>query len=81
GTVHRFQGGEKRIVLFSHVIAKGEPRFLNSRVNLLNVAVSRAQKHFIFIGSLEALSRGTYTSLLKKHLIQEGEAIKGYFKN
>ncbi len=75
GTVHRFQGGERNVVLFSHVIADGEPRFLNSRVNLLNVAVSRAQQCFIFIGSLNALSRGTYTSLLKDRLLQFGESV------
>ena len=73
GTIHRFQGGERRIVLFSHVIANGMPDFLNSRVNLLNVAVSRAQELFIFVGSLGNLSKGTYTALLKKHLEKYGQ--------
>lgn len=72
GTVHRFQGGERRIVIFSTVISKGEPRFLNSRVNLLNVALSRAQSSFIFVGSLQALSKGPYTNLLKQHLLTYG---------
>ncbi|MDH5560730.1 MAG: AAA domain-containing protein [Deltaproteobacteria bacterium] len=75
GTVHRFQGGERDLVLFSHVISKGEPRFLNSRVNLLNVAVSRAKKQFIFVGTMAALSRGDYTSVLKEHLIKNGKAL------
>lgn len=73
GTVHRFQGGEKRVVLFSNVICEGAPTFLNSRVNLLNVAVSRAQEHFIYIGDLDVLSRGTYTSVLKEHLLSVGK--------
>lgn len=76
GTVHRFQGGERKIVLFSHVISNGTPLFLNSRVNLLNVAISRAQNQFIFVGSLEALSRGTYTAMLKNHLLAQGEQLR-----
>lgn len=73
GTVHRFQGGEKKVVLFSNVICEGTPTFLNSRVNLLNVAVSRAQRHFIYIGDLEVLSKGGYTSVLKEHLLTAGQ--------
>jgi len=76
GTVHRFQGGERRVVLFSHVISQGVPQFLNSRVNLLNVAVSRAQSCFIFVGSLDALSRGSYTALLREHLLTRGQRIQ-----
>ncbi|MCP4757030.1 MAG: hypothetical protein GY866_39710 [Proteobacteria bacterium] len=76
GTVHRFQGGERKFVLFSHVISQGEPRFLNARVNLLNVAISRAQSHFIFVGSLTALKRGSYTALLREHLLAYGEPIR-----
>ena len=72
GTVHRFQGGERKVVLFSGVIAQGEPNFLNSRVNLLNVALSRAQDHFVFIGSLSALAKGTYTAILLDHLQKKG---------
>ncbi len=75
GTVHRFQGGERRVVIFSHVITLGEPTFLNSRVNLLNVAVSRAQEQFIFVGSLEALTKGTYTEILRQHLIADGQPL------
>ncbi|HEX5659369.1 MAG TPA: DEAD/DEAH box helicase [Polyangiales bacterium] len=65
GTVHRFQGGERSIVLFSSVIT--EPRslgFLNDRPNLLNVAISRAQQHFICLGHREVLRRGPMTRLL-----------------
>lgn len=72
GTVHRFQGGEKNIVLFSPVIKDGIPKFLNTRVNLLNVAVSRARDHFIFTGSLENLRLGEYTSVLHRHLVENG---------
>ncbi len=72
GTVHRFQGGEKKVVIFSHVIANGIPVFLNSRVNLLNVAISRAKDLFVFVGSVDALGRGTYTARLREHLLKYG---------
>ncbi len=65
GTVHRFQGGERSIVLFSSVIT--EPRslgFLNDRPNLLNVAVSRAQQHFVCLGHREVLLQGARTRVL-----------------
>ncbi|MDX2471301.1 MAG: AAA domain-containing protein [SAR324 cluster bacterium] len=75
GTVHRFQGGERKIVFFSPVIARGTPNFLNSRVNLLNVAVSRAQEKFVVVGSLDALQRGPFTSLLAKELLGKGVAL------
>jgi len=65
GTVHRFQGGERSIVLFSTVVSR--PRslgFLNGRVNLVNVAVSRARDHLIIVGNPEVLKLGKYTALL-----------------
>jgi hypothetical protein len=44
GTVHRFQGGERSVVLFSTVVTERRSvPFLDDRVNLLNVAVSRAR--------------------------------------
>ncbi|HEY6881191.1 MAG TPA: AAA domain-containing protein, partial [Polyangiales bacterium] len=65
GTVHRFQGGERSIVLFSSVVT--DPRslgFLNERPNLLNVAISRAQQHLVCLGDRETLRRGPLTRLL-----------------
>jgi RecA/RadA recombinase len=65
GTVHRFQGGERSIVLFSSVVTN--PRslgFLNERPNLLNVAISRAQQHFVCLGDREVLRRGPLTRVL-----------------
>ena len=52
GTVHRFQGGERDIILYSSVVTTARSlQFQNQRVNLLNVAVSRARKHFITVES------------------------------
>jgi RecA/RadA recombinase len=65
GTVHRFQGGERSIVLFSSVVS--HPRslgFLNERPNLLNVAISRAQQHFVCLGDRETLRKGALTRVL-----------------
>ncbi len=65
GTVHRFQGGERSVVIFSTVITR--PRslaFLDGRVNLVNVAVTRAREHLLVVGHPEVLSSGRYTRVL-----------------
>jgi superfamily I DNA and/or RNA helicase len=65
GTVHRFQGGERSIVLFSSVIThRSSLPFLNERPNLLNVAVSRARHHFVCLGHAAVLSQGPRSRLL-----------------
>jgi hypothetical protein len=65
GTVHRFQGGERSIVLFSSVVTHGSSLgFLNARPNLLNVAISRAQHHFVCLGNAAVLARGPRSRLL-----------------
>ncbi len=65
GTVHRFQGGERTVVLFSTVVTRPRSlRFLNTRVNLVNVAVSRAKDHLITLGDAEVLTQGKHTRLL-----------------
>jgi superfamily I DNA and/or RNA helicase len=65
GTVHRFQGGERSIVLFSSVVTHtASLAFLNSRPNLLNVAISRAQHHFVCLGHAPVLSQGPLSRLL-----------------
>ena len=73
GTVHRFQGGEKSVVLFSSVVSeRRSSRFLDDRPNLLNVTVSRAREHLITIGHPEALRGGRLT----KHLIREASPLE-----
>jgi hypothetical protein len=65
GTVHRFQGGERSIVLFSSVVTRQSSlAFLNARPNLLNVAISRAQHHFVCLGHAAVLSSGPRSRLL-----------------
>jgi hypothetical protein len=65
GTVHRFQGGERRVVVFSTVATRVRSlRFLNHRVNLVNVAVSRAREHLVVVGDPECLVQGPYSRVL-----------------
>ncbi|THF72802.1 AAA domain-containing protein [Cohnella fermenti] len=67
GTVHVFQGKEKRFILFSSVIDgvhpknKGLSYVIGNKPNLLNVAFSRAKEQFIWVGNIEAgLASGNY---------------------
>jgi hypothetical protein len=65
GTVHRFQGGERRIMLFSTTVTRPTTLpFLDARVNLVNVAASRAKEHLITIGDEAVLRSGQHTRLL-----------------
>ena len=73
GTVHRFQGGERRYVIFTTVVTNERSlHFLNERVNLVNVAISRAREQFITIGHDRILSKGRVTGIL----IQESARVR-----
>ena len=65
GTVHRFQGGERSIVLFSCVVTRAASlAFVDDRANLLNVAVSRARHRLVVLGRSSVLAHGRLTRLL-----------------
>jgi AAA domain len=65
GTVHRFQGGERSIILLSTSVTRSSSlRFLDERVNLVNVAASRARDHLITIGHEATLLLGHHTRAL-----------------
>lgn len=65
GTVHRFQGGERSVVIFSTVVTRATSlAFLDGRVNLLNVAISRARDHLVVVGHAHTLRQGSLTRLL-----------------
>jgi hypothetical protein len=75
GTVHRFQGGERSIILFSSTLTRAANlRFVDERVNLLNVAVSRAREHLLVIGHGETLRAGRNTRLL----VSGAEPVSGF---
>jgi len=58
GAVHSFQGGERDVMLFSPVVAKGitegAARWVEDPKNLINVAVTRARKAFFLVGDFAA---------------------------
>lgn len=65
GTVHRFQGGERRVIVFSTTVTDvSSLRFLNERVNLVNVAASRAKEHLLTVGHAPTLLQGANSRLL-----------------
>lgn len=53
-TVHKFQGDERDLMIFSAVIARGAPAstlgFLNKTGNLFNVAITRARAVLVVVG-------------------------------
>lgn len=55
-TVHRFQGDERDVMIFSPVVAAGISSgslvFLNNNGNLFNVAITRARAQLIVVGDL-----------------------------
>ena len=90
GTVHRFQGDERRIVLFE-IPESGGRRAIGQFVQgvppdhvgarLINVAVSRAQEHFVVLANLTHLdkrlpSRSLLRSILHK-MEQQGCIVPG----
>jgi hypothetical protein len=65
GTVHRFQGGERSIILLSTTVTRvSSLRFLDERENLVNVAASRARDHLITLGHTATLRAGRHTRAL-----------------
>ncbi len=56
GTAHRFQGGERDVIVFSPVLAEGiaetSASWLSGTPNLFNVAITRARSHLLIVGSL-----------------------------
>lgn len=72
GTVHTFQGGERKIIIFSTTYSKSDScYFINNNKNLMNVAVSRAKDAFWVFGSYDCLRNAPDNSaskLLAKHV-------------
>lgn len=63
GTVHTFQGAERRIVIFSTTYGANESGFfIDTNSNLMNVAVSRAKDAFWVFGSIECMKKGDPSS-------------------
>ncbi len=75
GTVHNFQGGQKSVIIFStrQCQATDSLWFINRRLNLLNVAVSRARELFILVGNLARISEGGHSKELVEYIKEFGE--------
>ena len=83
-TVHKFQGDERDVMIFSPVVSDGLPygviNFLRSNGNLFNVAITRARAQLIVVGDLSAcisskvdylVKFAGYTSSLLQHTRRE----------
>lgn len=77
GTVHAFQGQEKDYIIFTPTLDAIEPKwavkFIGNKCNMLNVAVTRAKKQFIYIGNLDVAEQtGNYIAKLIKYIKENG---------
>ncbi len=77
GTVHAFQGQEKDYIIFSPIIdssnIKWAMKFIGKKCNMLNVAVTRAKKQFIYLGNLNvAMQAQNYMTKLVKYIKKNG---------
>ncbi|MEQ1664426.1 MAG: AAA domain-containing protein, partial [Bdellovibrionales bacterium] len=56
-TVHKFQGDERDLMIFSPVISNGISQravsFLQAQGNLFNVAITRARSHLVLVGDID----------------------------
>ena len=75
GTIHKFQGREMPAVIISTVVDAYDD-FVNN-ANLINVAVSRAQKHLILVTNGNEGNSGTVQALVEYIRRQHGQCVKG----
>jgi hypothetical protein len=77
GTVHRLQGAQKPIIVFSPVYNADTANglFFDRKPNMLNVAVSRAQDSFVVIGDMRLFRQegNTPSSILGKILLADAD--------
>ncbi len=80
GTVHKFQGGEKEIIIYAttkYHQEKSSPMFKEEDgCRLLNVAVSRAKEKFVVIGSQKLFDDVPIYTKLYKHISTCGHIAK-----
>lgn len=73
GTVHTFQGAERKIIILSTVYGKHDGCFfIDANKSLMNVAVSRAKDNFFVFGDLNCLkdTKNCASGLLKNFISQ-----------
>ncbi|MFV0381173.1 MAG: AAA domain-containing protein [Breznakia sp.] len=73
GTVHTFQGAERKIIILSTVYGEKDGCFfIDANKSLMNVAVSRAKDHFFVFGDIRCLKDGekSASGLLKQYIAE-----------
>lgn len=73
GTVHTFQGAERKIIILSTVYGRQDGCFfIDFNKSLMNVAVSRAKDNFFIFGDINCLkdTQSCASGLLKKFIAQ-----------
>ncbi|WP_273319349.1 AAA domain-containing protein [Vallitalea guaymasensis] len=84
GTVHRFQGKGKDIIIISLVVSSIKDKkglsFLGAEPNFLNVALTRAKKQLIIVGNYDILDGSHYLSKLKETINKYGK-VYSFFHN
>lgn len=71
GTVHTFQGAERKVILFSSVYGGREScSFIDQNKSMMNVAVSRAKDCFLVFGDTQCMkeSAGTSSGLMRRYI-------------
>lgn len=71
GTVHTFQGAERKVILFSSVYGgKERCSFIDQNKSMMNVAVSRAKDSFLVFGDIRCMkeSDGAASGLLRRYV-------------
>jgi hypothetical protein len=78
GSVHAFQGGQRRVMIFSPTYSKhADGNFIDTSTSMLNVAVSRAMNSFLVFGDMDCFStapRGSPRGQLGARLASAAEA-------
>ena len=85
GTAHRYQGDEKDLIFFSTVINENTKdksvKWINLTENLVNVAVTRARRSLVVVGSVaQCMRMNGILKDLARYIQMERES-RGYFKN
>ena len=61
GTIHTLQGSEKKVIIMSAALSvktgKKTMEWIKNNHELINVAVTRAQERFVFVGDKEAIDK------------------------
>jgi superfamily I DNA and/or RNA helicase len=81
GTVHKFQGVEYKVIIFSMVISREQDTlsFINIDPSMINVAVSRSKEVFMVVGDYEKVTKessyNNYAGRMSKYIELNGKLV------